>query len=115
MLAVAMLLGLSGCSLLGSQKNADSQSDEDTPKTPQSTQTSFDNLRSKGYMIVTILDISDAEQKAVWPNDDVQPFYEIVLQKGSSTATCTVSMSAFVNLKDVTMQNTNYCTKRGTP
>ena len=66
-------------------------------------------------MIVTVMDISGEEQKAIWPNDDIQPFYEIILQKGASTATCTLSMNAFINMKDATMQNNSYCTKRGKP
>jgi len=55
------------------------------------------SLISSGYEVKAIVDISDAEQKYLWPNDSNYPYLMLTLQKSGSIATCTISMSDWVN------------------
>ena len=62
------------------------------------TPTSLGSLLDGGYEIRVALPISDADQKAIWPNDPVSPFMLVILQKGASVATCVWPMTSWINL-----------------
>ena len=72
---------------------------------------SFDGLRSSGYMITQVIEIPQNEQPTIWPGDAVAPFFVLILQKGASTATCTMAAVSFINLREKVLQGTNYCSK----
>jgi hypothetical protein len=83
--------------------------------TPAAAQTapsvSLASLLGAGYQIVHILDLTDEEQKAIWPNDAAAPFILVTLQKGSSLATCSFNTSDWVNL-DAAAFSSNRCHQR---
>src|SRR5271167_3718381 len=62
------------------------------------TNTSVSSLLAAGYEIKTILDISNDEQKAIWPNDTAAPYLLITLQRANSVAVCEIAMTSWVTL-----------------
>ena len=118
-LTATMLTGLAACSPGGSSSapasNAPPSSAQPAaaaPATPQSTQASFDSLRSNGYMITSVTDIPNEEQTAIWPNQQTLPYLMITLQKGASTAVCTMDTLHFLTLDDTTMKTATLCYQR---
>ena len=77
----------------------------------QTTTVSPGSLIADGYEVKLITDISSEEQKAMWPNDTVNPYIMITWQKGNSVAVCAFSMVNWVNLSDATLANATLCKK----
>ncbi|MFI4936377.1 MAG: hypothetical protein ACHP7N_17340 [Caulobacterales bacterium] len=73
---------------------------------------SFDSLRAAGYVITTVSDLSNEAQQQIWPTDPPKAYMMIVLQKGSSTAVCTMPAQNFVDLVDERMTSTTLCYQR---
>jgi hypothetical protein len=120
-LTATMLTGLAACSQGGSSNApassaqpaaAASSAQPAAAAPPQTVQVAFDSLRSNGYMITSVMDILSQEQTAMWPNDPATPYVMITLQKGTSTAVCSMDTYHFLSLDDATMKNVAICYKR---
>lgn len=72
---------------------------------------SIASLAADGYEVKVITDVSPDEQKIIWPNDAVNPYIIVTWQKGTSLATCAMSMASWLNLSDATLANANLCKK----
>ena len=72
---------------------------------------SLESLLQGGYEVKVITDVSSDEQKAIWPNDAVNPYIMVTLQKGASLAVCAMSMASWVGVADSTLANTSLCKK----
>jgi hypothetical protein len=79
-------------------------------QTPSAT-VSAASLFAEGYEIKVITDVSSDEQKSIWPNDAINPYILITLQKGVSVAVCALSMANWVNLTDATLASPPLCKK----
>lgn len=77
----------------------------------QTTTVSPASLLADGYEVKTINDMSNDEQKAIYPNDAVSPYIMVTLQKGNSVAVCSMSMANWVNLVDTSLANAGLCKK----
>ncbi len=83
----------------------------DTP-TPASPTTSLNALLAAGYQVAAINDISDAEQKSIWPNDAIEPYIMVTLQKSGSVAVCTMIMANWISVSAKTFADTTLCHQR---
>ena len=69
------------------------------------------SLFAAGYEVKVINDVSSDEQKAIWPNDPVNPYIMVTLQKGTSVAVCAMSMANWVSLNEATLASATLCKK----
>ena len=69
-------------------------------------------LLDGGYEIKSVLPLSDADQKSLWPNDPVAPFSLIVLQKGASLAVCTYPTASLTSMAAKALTDPAMCHKR---
>ena len=65
--------------------------------TPQPATTTVGKLLAAGYELKAITDLSDAEQKTLWPKDSTSPFIMATFEKSGSLAVCIVSMSDWID------------------
>jgi hypothetical protein len=115
LLTATMLTVVAACSPGGSPQApaSSAQPAAGAPAARQTVQASFDSLRSDGYLITNVTDLTDAEQLEIWPNQGASPYLLITLQKGSSTAVCSSSTYNFIiTLNDASAKNANLCYKR---
>jgi hypothetical protein len=73
---------------------------------------SISSLLTGGYEIKTIIDVSNDEQKVIWPTIPVSPTLMLTFQKGNSVAVCNIAMANWLTLADGSMTNQTLCNKR---
>lgn len=66
------------------------------------------SLLKAGFQIVSVIDLTNDEQKVLWPNDPAAPSIMLTLQKGTSVASCQLSMEAWIN-QDPAAFTGKYC------
>jgi len=71
---------------------------------------SLASLLKSGFQIVSIVDLTSEEQKTLWPSDAPSPYIMLTLQKGSSVAACSISISAWIK-QDPDVLTGNYCSQ----
>jgi hypothetical protein len=73
---------------------------------------SISSLLTGGYEIKSIIDLSNDEQKAIYPGQTTSPYLMLTLQKGTSVAVCALATANWINLADSTMTNEALCHTR---
>lgn len=54
-------------------------------------------LVAAGYEVKAVTDLTDDEQKQLWPKDSVSPFVMVTLEKQGGLAVCIVSMHDWID------------------
>src|SRR5271154_1454042 len=72
---------------------------------------SIASLLADGYEVRAVNDLSNDEQKAIWPSSPVSPYLMITLQKGPSIAVCSLSAAGWIGQSQATLTNTGLCRK----
>lgn len=79
------------------------------PAAPATPSVSIENLLAAGYEVKAITDLTDEEQKAIWPNDSTEPYIMVTFEKTGSVAVCTLAMVNWINLPESTLSDTARC------
>jgi hypothetical protein len=70
------------------------------------------SLLADGFEVKALNDISNDEQKAIWPTSPVLPYLMITLQKGSSIAVCSMAVVNWISLPESSVTDKTLCHKR---
>ena len=71
------------------------------------SKTSLGALLSAGYRVASIIDVTDAEQKSIWPDESIEPYIMVTLQRSGSVAVCSLVMANWLSLSPKTLADTS--------
>jgi hypothetical protein len=73
---------------------------------------SMASLLADGFEIKAVNDISNDEQKTIWPTSPVLPYLMITLEKGTSIAVCSMAVVNWFSLPESSVTDKTLCHKR---
>jgi len=77
-----------------------------------SPSTSIASLLADGFEVKAVNDITDEEQKLIWPTSPASPYVMVTFQKGSSIAVCALAMANWLFLPESSVTKAGICYKR---
>jgi hypothetical protein len=92
-------------------RDASAQTPPAAPAAPAAPTVSIASLLADGYELRSVNDLSDAEQKVIWPSSPTSPYLMITLQKGAAVAVCTLSAANWISLTAASLNNAGLCRK----